>query len=574
MAGSGVGAAEGDAEILGAPWLSLAERQPAPLPVFDELLLADGTLVTEHVPAQALPVGWHIARTAGGDPVAHLAVRPELRLPQGLCAFMVFVNNLRTSGSWGVGDLADVAHVADLVAGEGVDLVALGPTSAISMWGPVAASPYSPSSRLFKSVLHLRPELVPGCSELVDELRDAHVLADRLNQLDLLDLTAARDTKLLVLRRLFDRALASGALRAPAFRRFQRDLYPELGLYALFCAAHEVFGGDWRSWPLELRHPSRAVRSRFSGEHERDRLFVEWCQWQLDEQMERAAGRGCGLVVDLPVATPPDSADAWMWQDGFEGCEQLGAPADYFNPHGHAWGLVPLHPKALVDLEFRPFIAAVRNNLRHAAALRLDHAYGLFQQYWRPAGGGAGRFVSQPSRQLLDLLAIEAGRAGAFVVTEELGTEPSGAEERFREYGFLSLRPFVSDQFDPERAAGFLSVTCHDLPPLGTCLSSGAQPVTDHVFLDRARSRVHALLNGAAADEPLPVAVYRALSALSPNVLAFSADDVFLTKAPFNLPGVSDELWPNFLKRAPLLADLARHPSFAGTAAACAGGLR
>ena len=70
--------------------------------------------------------------------------------------------------------------------------------------------------------------------------------------------------------------------------------------------------------------------------------------------------------------------------------------------------------------------------LRSAGGVRVDHIIGLFRLWWIPEGHGPteGTYLRYDHEALIGILALEAVRAGAVVVGEDLGT----VEPWVREY--------------------------------------------------------------------------------------------------------------------------------------------
>src|SRR5262249_11364661 len=151
-------------------------------------------------------------------------------------------------------------------------------------------------------------------------------------------------------------------------------------------------------------------------------------QWLADRQLARCAGRaaeagmGIGLFRDLPVGSAPGGVDAWS-EPGAQGWG-IGAPPDAGNAGGPKWGLQPPAPTRLRNLAYRPFIAMLRANMRHAGALRIDHALGLSRLFWIPDGGrpSDGAYVRYDFDALAGLVALESQRHRCLVVGEDLGT--------------------------------------------------------------------------------------------------------------------------------------------------------
>ena len=147
---------------------------------------------------------------------------------------------------------------------------------------------------------------------------------------------------------------------------------------------------------------------------------------------------GDGLIHDVAVGTDRAGLDARLWPDLFvlDGTK-VGCPPDVFNTQGQDWGLPPLHPVALRGAGYEPFVRAVRSVVTGAAGIRLDHVMGLERLFWIPPDGTPhdGVYVRYDLDELLDIVAIEADRAGAFVIGEDLGTVPDSVRVAGRPAG-------------------------------------------------------------------------------------------------------------------------------------------
>lgn len=540
---------------------------------YDALLLEDGTVTKPPKRAADLPIGVHALIDSAGEPAADIAVVPNsLARPQRSWAWTIFPCVMRSKSSWGVGDFHDLTTLAQWCSTVDAQYLFLGPTNAGRVTVPLLQSPYSPSSRLFQNPIYLFPPAISGWPELADGLRRHYEAARELNESVYIDLDAAFAHKLPALRALFDWHLKRKSRHDDlAQSQFTAAMGNELRLFAVYCAIESKFGPAWNSWPAELRDPGTAVRSRWVRRHERLVSFFEWCQWKLDEQLAAAASQGVGLVRDLPVGTPLASADAWIWQDLLASDWELGAPPDYFNPDGHRWGLVPYNWPVLAGHGFRPFQLALRNTLRHAAGIRIDHALGLLRQYWIPAGKtpDAGQYVPQPTVPLLDIICIEAHRSRAFVVTEELGTAPRGGKRAFRKRGFLDYSPVLSDDFDARSPDGVVSGSTHDLPTVAGCwtgldsrLLTAAGISVDREFAARSRQRLqeYAWADSGADTELVINRLYGSLAASRSAVVVVSMEDALGVCERPNVPGALPPQWPSFSQGLPLLPAILGNP--------------
>jgi len=171
-----------------------------------------------------------------------------------------------------------------------------------------------------------------------------------------------------------------------------------------------------------------------------------------------------------------------------------------YNQLGQDWSQPPWHPQRLAEAGYAPFRDLLRTVLRHAGGIRVDHILGLFRLWWVPAGNPPvrGTYVRYDHEALIGILALEARRAGAVVIGEDLGTFEPWVQEYLAARGILgtSILWFESDDgapLPPEqyREQCLASVNTHDLPPTAGYLAG------DHVEL---RSGL-GLLNRPAAEE-------------------------------------------------------------------------
>ena len=509
-----------------------------------------------------LPLGIHELSPLDGGPTTHLIVSPgHGYLPNGLREWGVTmqVPTTRSTSSWGIGDLGDVATVARWVGAQGGGALALSPLHAPTPVAPVPSSPYSPSSRRWRNPLLLdmrglaRPEADPLEREARDLLRSSLVDRDRVWTLKRTALEQAW---------VVDRER-----RADELTQFRAAHGASLEGWARFCALAEAHGGRWRSWPAGLRHPhSPAVVDAVRPLADRI-AFHAWLQLLIDEQLHAAASHGVRLLQDLAIGADPDGADAWLWQDLLAAGVSVGAPPDDFAPDGQQWGLPPFIPWRLRDAGYRPLAELLRSALTPGGGLRVDHVMGMVRLFWIPEGADPleGAYVRFAGRELLEVLALESARAKAIVVGEDLGTVEPGFREELTRTSILSTRLVWFDDDPPEdypyQSVGM--VTTHDLPTL-VGQWSGADE-TELVALGRAtppeaaaevHRRLTELLPDPAPTDPGAVVdeVHRRLGrAPAALVLATLEDVVGMASRP-NVPGTTVER-PNWSMALPIAID-------------------
>ncbi|MDQ3953529.1 MAG: 4-alpha-glucanotransferase [Actinomycetota bacterium] len=520
------------------------------------------------------PPGYH--RLVGRDGAERdLILSPgRCYLPQGLRAWgwAVQLYSARSSRSWGMGDLGDLGDLARWARGTGADVLLVNPLHAPQP-GPQQPSPYFPSSRRWRNPLYVRVEDVPGAGERLDDLSDLAAQGRKLNAGDRIDRDEVYRLKMEALERLWSARPDDDELH-----RFRARHGSSLTDFATYMALVEHHGGGPSSWPAEHRDPASPVVTRFRVDNEERVLFHEWVQWLLERQLLAAAGE-IGIVHDLAIGVDPEGADAWLWGDVFAGGVTVGAPPDLFNSHGQNWGLPPFDPWRLRAASYRPYVETLRANLTGAAGIRVDHVLGLFRLFWIPEGAGPadGTYVRYPYEDLLDVLALESHRAGAFVVGEDLGTVEDVVPEQMQARDMLSHRLLWFDERPedyPELALA--AVTNHDLPTVAGMWTGddlqeqrdlGIDPNEEAEADVRARFREATGLPGDAPPADAVKAAYALLGKAPSAVVVATLEDALEVRRRPNQPGTLDER-PNWsiplpvrideLGERPLVNDVAR----------------
>lgn len=545
-----------------------------------------------------LPLGWHrLVATTEADPVdpatteAVLVVTPQrLALPPALAEGRVVglqtqLYQVRSGESWGIGDLRDLADLATwAAAAHDADFVLINPLHAAEPVVPVEPSPYLPTTRRFVSPLYLRVEDVPEVGRL-DHAAHRRVLtlaatARALNAEDRIDRNAVWPLKAEALRLVFGVGLTGQ--RATSFEAFCEREGEGLTTFATWCALAEAMGLPWTDWPADLHDPEGPAVAAFRAAHTDEVDFHRWLQWLLEQQLAatqgeaRAAGMSLGVVHDLAVGVHPQGADAWGLGDALARGVTVGAPPDQFNQLGQDWSQPPWRPDRLAELGYAPFRDMVRTVLRDSGGLRVDHIIGLFRLWWIPEGGtpADGTYVHYDHEALLGILVLEAQRAGAVVIGEDLGVVAPHVRDYMTERGLVGTSilwfEWEGDQPKPPehyRDLCLSTVTTHDLPPSAGYLSLAHVAIREELgLLTRPveEERAHELASiaklrsaceergllapGADTDEVVE-ALHRWMALTPSRMLAVSLADVVGDLRAVNQPGTNDE-YPNW--RVPL----------------------
>ncbi len=587
--------------------------------------IAETSFVARALPVPAsLPHGYHRLTILQGDSLLGeclLIVAPSTSyVPPTLAGdgrawgAAVQLYAVRSERNWGIGDFTDLATLVELWGVHGASVIGVNPLHAMFPHNPKHASPYSPSSRLFRNTLYLDVEAI-------EDFRDAETVRSfvrsapfqaQLKQLratELIDYAGAAEAKRQVLEMLYAhfraQHLAQGTARAKAFFAFRDSRGQALRRHALFEALQERFHRDdssvwgWPVWPEAYRQPDAPAVERFAQD-EIDRVeFYEYLQWQTDLQIATVGrrafelGLGVGLYEDLAVSIDRAGAEAWAEQDLYAIGASIGAPPDEFNLKGQNWGLPPLIPQRLAQDAYAPFIETLRANMRHSGALRIDHAMALMRLYWIADGADAahGAYVHYPFDDLLAIVRLESQRNRCLVIGEDLGTVPPEVQDKLAASGVLSYRVLY---FERDAKGDFLppaqylpqalvAGATHDLPTLAgwweghdlelrESLGLFPQPeLRQRQVIERAQDRARlllaleseSLLPPGATVSPVSIpqmtpafshALHQYLARSPSKIVLAQLEDVAGVREQINQPGTSDA-HPNWQRKLPLLLE-------------------
>ena len=565
----------------------------------------------------ALPPGYHRlsmddqpGETLIVSAPAHCYRPPSLGDDRRIWGPAVQLYTLRSEHNWGMGDFGDLGKLVEHAAAMGADIIGLNPLHALFPHNPAHASPYSPSSRLRLNVLYLEVEAIQEFRECEPAQRRVRSAGFRrrlaaLREVPMVDYPGVAAAKFEILELLYacfrEHHLEAGSPRGAAFRDFRKTAGRALRLHATcealqahFHAADSALWG-WPVWPEAYRdHGSTAVAA-FAGEHI-DRIeYFEYLQWQAEQQLARvsercrALGLAVGLYLDLAVSVDAAGSDTWTSQESYALNASVGAPPDEFNPNGQRWGLPPLRPDRLRAQAYRLLIDTLRENMRDAGALRIDHVMGLMRLFWIPSGKTAreGTYVHYALEEMLAIVALESERNRCMVIGEDLGTVADEMRAALARREVLSYRLLYFERgeggaFRPgieyPRDA-LVAVSTHDLATLAGWwtgrdlllrLELGLfqnRGVYERQLVDRAQERVrmmlalqHAgLLPADALVEPtgsqaltaaMAEAIHAFVAAAPSRVMMVQIEDAVGVTEQVNMPGTTEE-HPNWKRKLP-----------------------
>ena len=555
--------------------------------------MIDGELVgraTFDVP-HWLPLGWHrlVATVEGGhvESATLIIVPNTLSLPLLESSRRVWGVNAqlystRSASSWGIGDAADLADLAAVCADKGADFLLINPVHASQPVSPLETSPYLPVSRRWLNPIYIRPESIEEYASLPQASRvTIEQLADETRQFatreDLIDRDRSWEAKRKALEIIFDAPRSYH--RQSQLDRFIERGGSELSNYALWCALVEREGTI--ELPEDLARSS-APRVELERLELADRVdFYQWCQWIAAEQLEHAqhvareVGMEIGIMADLAVGVHPYGSEKWSRPELFASGMSVGAPPDVYSQQGQNWSQPPWSPRSLAESGYLPLRDMVRAALANAGAVRIDHILGMFRLWWIPDGRAAteGTYVYYDHEAMMGVILLEAQRAGAIVIGEDLGVVEPWVRDYLRERGVLGTSVVWFEKegsgwpLRPEhyRDRALAAVNIHDLPPtlgyirgIQTTLRSELGLLTDDIETVRAGDRLeleqvgvrlheYGCIDGAEPSERETVeGLYRYVAKTPSKLVVASLVDAVGDVRPQNMPGTGGDQYPNW----------------------------
>jgi 4-alpha-glucanotransferase len=355
--------------------------------------------------------------------------------------------------SWGIGEIADLEHVAAWLAGAGQRILQILPLNAMA---PGEQSPYSSLSAMAIDPIYISPRRVPECAldgEAFLSRVDREALAEaRLSPT--VQYTTVRRLKDHVLLRAFERFYTAEwqreTKRAEAFRSFREAEAWWLDDFSLFRALHNrEESRPWSAWsaPLRDRDPEALAAARRSLDLEI--LFHQYLQWLAGSQWAEARtcahSYGVAIYGDLPFMVDGNSADVWAHQQDFHLDRSVGVPPDAFSATGQDWGMPAYRWTTVADEGFSWLRARARRSAALYDGYRVDHLVGFYRTYSRARDGSDPSFEPDEEaaqRSLGERVLSVLREPGTDLIAEDLGVVPDFVRESLARIDVPGLRVF------------------------------------------------------------------------------------------------------------------------------------
>lgn len=310
---------------------------------------------------------------------------------------LVPVSALRSRGSCGIGEFADLAPLGNWCRGAGLDLIQILPVNDTGF----QSSPYSALSAFALHPVYLRLDDLPELSdsEASDVVEAVGGLRSRFEQSPRVQFWSVLAEKLRILRDIFDgRADSIGADPALEAWMSRNRWVREYAAFRYLKDSYEQ--RPWTTWPetqgsdpdpaspasMEALWNDPAVRPSLT--------FHSWVQFRLEEQLLDASRKlrdlGVMLKGDLPILMDEDSVDVWAHRRFFNMNLRAGAPPDMFSEHGQNWGFPVYDWNALAADDYSWWKQRLRQADKFYNAYRIDHVLGFFRIWSIPAKDASG----------------------------------------------------------------------------------------------------------------------------------------------------------------------------------------
>jgi 4-alpha-glucanotransferase len=343
----------------------------------------------------------------------------------------------------------------------------------------------------------------------------------------------------------------AGSERKDSFNRFMLN-NPEAPEYARFRARTDLARRGWHDWPGGNAEVDRHL--------EQYHLYAQWLiQDQLHALSQHSHRSNCMLYLDLPLGLHRDSFDSWRYPQLFVKGMSGGAPPDPVFTTGQDWSFQPIHPQAMREDGYKYAISYIRNHLRYAKLLRIDHVMGLHRLYWIPEGltGDRGLYVRYPAGEMYAILSLESHRANAGIVGENLGVVPPAVN---RSMALHNVRQLYVAQYETAVNSGKISLrqptagsvaslNTHDMFPFQAFLDGmdidarlklGFLTAKEASLEKKQRGRVRKALK-ASFGKDLFAGCMEFLKRSKASIVLHNLEDLWGETKPQNIPATTSE---------------------------------
>jgi 4-alpha-glucanotransferase len=447
--------------------------------------------------------------------------------------------SLRSSRSWGIGEIGDLPELASWLRAARHSVLQILPLNELA---PGEASPYSALSAMAIDPQYISLWMLENPVSVEEQRADDFRI---LKGTPHIDYQKVRALKTRALRASFEKFVETewrrGSAKAESFRLFALREAWWLDEYSLYRALRSESGErPWIEWPAAVRDRDASAlelaRQRLSLEVQ----YFKYVQWIADAQWRtvRRETEGIQILGDFPFMVTLDSADVWSRRHDFILDASVGTPPDAFSETGQEWGLPPYNWVAARHEGYQWLRLRARRSADLYDGFRIDHLVGFYRTYVRPLDGRTPYFLpehEQEQRELGERVMQIMIDTGADVSVEDLGTVPDFVRASIARLGLPGYKVLRWEPGNPEvYPANSVAMTgTHDTEPLAVWWES---------LSPEARRRFG--LDSQVFDADTRDAVLKMLYDSGSDLVLLPIQDVFGWRDRINQPAtISDTNW-------------------------------
>ena len=358
---------------------------------------------------------------------------------------------IKSNHNMGIGDFSDLKKFITIAKKYGCEFVGINPLGVMNPKSNRDVSPYRVLSREYINYIYL--DLTS-----VDEFKKSQKIQNYIKttkykkELSILksskfiDYKSVFEFKLKLLKLMYEEfknEIKHKTIRAKYFQKFLNQEGKQLQNLCLFEAILEKENSYWKNWPNGFENIKSETVENFKKSHKDKINFYAYLHWlshiQLSEvkSLVKKLKMKIGLYLDIPVGAASDGAEVWEKPQHFMDNVDIGTPPDTIRPKGQTWGLIPPNPISMKKNHYMDFRNLLRQNMKYANAIRLDHSFSLMSLFCISKRNG-GAYINYDFKDMVAVLCLESYKNKCLVVGEDLGNVPDGFPEMMQKHNIFS----------------------------------------------------------------------------------------------------------------------------------------
>ena len=301
------------------------------------------------------------------------------------------VFSLRSEGSFGVGDFADLKLMidwCDKTRQRVLQVLPINDTTITHTWQD--SYPYNSISIYALHPQYCDLRQLPAIKD-EQKRQEFEQLRQELNALPQIDYERMMSAKMDCLRTLFQQEWTK-VQRTADYKQFFELNNEWLVPYAAFCYFRDLYGtAEFSKWPAEAT-VENTQKSTFKDKKKLQ--FWYYVQFNLDRQMQavHAYARAHRVILkgDIPIGISRDGVEAWVEPRYFNLNGQAGAPPDPFSADGQNWGFPTYNWDEMLKDDCAWWVRRFRKMAEYFDAYRIDHVLGFFRIWEIPVPEKSG----------------------------------------------------------------------------------------------------------------------------------------------------------------------------------------